>query len=330
MKRILVVDDEAIVRESLKEWLEEEGYKVETAEQGEEALQKLGKVDFGVMVLDLRLPGKDGIEVLKEAKEHHPDLKSIIITAYPSVETALKATRLGALDYLVKPFAPSKVDELIREVLGPAQPKIRPEEAVVPPAVVEEAKAEGVITVTPEEIPVHLERGKEHFNAGRFREALREFEAILHVNPGNIENRVWLRKTKQALVESKGEVVAEEAIAAKLKECVWAKMGMVSYRLCTSDYDCLTCDFDQGMQEKMAQGETAEFKETLARFKELPGSQRLCRYALKGDVSHRLCTRLFQCATCEFGQLMQDALEQKLAKLAARREALLKKARSTK
>jgi len=86
------------------------------------------------------------------------------------------------------------------------------------------------------------------------------------------------------------------------------------------------------MQEKMAAGETPELDEALARFKELPGSQRLCRYALKGDVSYRLCTRLFQCATCEFGQMMDDALQQQLAQrvaeLAARQEALRKKEQS--
>jgi len=75
----------------------------------------------------------------------------------------------------------------------------------------------------------------------------------------------------------------------------------------------------------MARGEAPELDAALERFKELPGNQRLCRYAIKGDVSYRLCTRLFQCATCEFGQNMEDALQQKLAKLAVRREALLKK-----
>jgi len=83
------------------------------------------------------------------------------------------------------------------------------------------------------------------------------------------------------------------------------------------------------MQEKMASGEAPELEEALAIFKGLPGNQRLCRYALKGDVSYRLCTRLFQCATCEFGQMIEDALQQKLAKLAARREALRKKEHGT-
>jgi hypothetical protein len=84
------------------------------------------------------------------------------------------------------------------------------------------------------------------------------------------------------------------------------------------------------MQDKIAAGEASELDEALERLKELPGPQRVCRYALKGDVSYRLCTRLFQCATCEFGQFMQDALERKLAKLSARREALHKKEASAK
>ena len=79
----------------------------------------------------------------------------------------------------------------------------------------------------------------------------------------------------------------------------------------------------------MASGEAPELEEALQKFKELPGNQRLCRYALKGDVSYRICTRLFQCVTCEFGQLMEDALQQKLAKLAVRREALRKKEQKT-
>jgi len=84
------------------------------------------------------------------------------------------------------------------------------------------------------------------------------------------------------------------------------------------------------MQEKMGAGESPELDAALERFKELPGSQRLCRYALKGDVSYRLCTQLFQCATCEFNQFMEDALEQKVTKLAARREALRKKEQKAK
>jgi len=333
MKPVLVVEDEAIMRESLRDWLKNEGYEVETAEQGEEALHRIGEVDFGVLVLDLRLPGKDGLEVLKEARAKRPQLKGIIITAYPSVETAVEAMKIGAVDYLPKPFDPDALEKLIRETLGPVQVQIKPktaiEEAIVEAPAVEEAKVEEVIAITEEEIPVHFQQGKDHFKAKRYGEALKEFEAILRVAPGNLETRALIRSAEEALAEPGVEAVTEEA---RPKYCVWMAMGMVSYRICTNNYDCMSCEFDQEMQEKMASGGTPEIDEALERFKELPGNQRLCRYALKGDVSYRLCTRLFQCATCEFGQMMDDALQQKLAQrvaeLAAHQEALRKKEQS--
>jgi len=196
--------------------------------------------------------------------------------------------------------------------------------------VAEPTAGEEVIAVAPEEIQDHLEWGKALFQAGHYEEALEEFETVLRTAPGSIETRILIRKVKEALTEPEAEAVAEAgaapaAEAVKPKECVWMKLGMVSYRICTKDYDCLTCEFDQTMQEQMARGETPELDAALERFKQLPGSQRICRYALKGDISYRLCTRLFQCPTCEFGQNMEDALQRKLAKLAVRRDALRKK-----
>jgi len=194
-----------------------------------------------------------------------------------------------------------------------------------------EAKAvEEVIAVAPEEIQDHLEWGKALFKGGHYGEALGEFEAVLRTAPGSIETRVWIRKVKEALTQPEVEVAAEEeaapaAEAVKPKECVWMKLGMVGYRICTNEYDCITCEFDQTMQEQMARGGSPELDAALEKFKKLPGNQRICRYALKGDISYRLCTRLFQCPTCEFGQAMEDATQRKLAKLAARRDALLKK-----
>jgi len=333
MKSVLIVEDETIMRESLRDWLKDEGYEVETAEEGEEALQRIGKEKFGIAVLDLRLPGKDGLEVLREAKAQDPKLRGIIITAYPSVETAVEAMKIGAVDYIVKPFAPDALEKAIREVLGPVQAEIKPAEpkveaAAAEVAAVEEPKVEEIIAITEEEIPAHFEQGQTYFETGDYKEALKEFQSILNIAPGHMETRVWIRKTKEEL--AKPIVEAPEAGAAveeavKPKECVWSRMGVVSNRICTRDYDCLTCEFDQMMQEKIASGETTELDEALERLKELPGPQRLCRYALKGDVSYRLCSRLFQCETCEFGQYMKDALEQKLGKLAARREALRKK-----
>jgi tetratricopeptide (TPR) repeat protein len=200
--------------------------------------------------------------------------------------------------------------------------------------VTEPTKGEELIAVAPEEVQDHLKWGKALFEAGHYQEALGEFEAILRTAPGSIETRIWIRKAKEAFAQPEVEVAAEEeavpaAEAVKPKECVWMKLGMVSHRICTNNYDCLTCDFDQMMQEQMARGDAPELDAALERFKKLPGNQRVCRYALKGDVSYRLCTRLFQCTTCEFGQNMEDALQRKLAKLDARREALLKKTKKT-
>lgn len=115
---ILVVDDEPIVRESIRDWLKDAGYTVATAETGEEALEMIKKQDFGVLVLDIRLPGRTGMSVLREVKAVKPEIKSIIITAYPTSELAAEAKELGAIDYLIKPIAPDDLERLIRETLS--------------------------------------------------------------------------------------------------------------------------------------------------------------------------------------------------------------------
>jgi len=114
---ILIVDDEPIVRESIRDWLKDAGYEVATAESGEEALKMMEKQDFSVMVLDVRLPGKTGIGVLKDVKALKPQIKSIVITAYPTAELAADARKLGAIDYLIKPVAPDDLEKLIRETI---------------------------------------------------------------------------------------------------------------------------------------------------------------------------------------------------------------------
>lgn len=117
-KPILIVDDEPIVRESIRDWLKDAGYEVATAETGEEALELISKQDFSVMILDVRLPGKTGIKVLNEVKAIKPEIKSIVITAYPTAEFNAEARRLGAIDYLVKPIAPDDLERLVRETLS--------------------------------------------------------------------------------------------------------------------------------------------------------------------------------------------------------------------
>ncbi|MBN1190224.1 MAG: 4Fe-4S dicluster domain-containing protein [Dehalococcoidales bacterium] len=117
INKILVVDDEAIVRESIRDWLKLSDFDVSTAESGEEALEMIGKEDYNIMVLDLRLPGESGLSVLAKAKETKPGLKSIIITAYPTEDAVAEAKELGAIDYLIKPLAPEDLEKLIRDTI---------------------------------------------------------------------------------------------------------------------------------------------------------------------------------------------------------------------
>ncbi|MBF0552311.1 MAG: response regulator, partial [Deltaproteobacteria bacterium] len=111
--RILVVDDELIVRDSLKEWLAEEGFRVDMAESGPVALAALARNEYNLMLLDIKMPGMDGVEVLRQAKEARPELPVVMMTAYATVETAVEAMKHGALDYLMKPFDPDVLIHLV-------------------------------------------------------------------------------------------------------------------------------------------------------------------------------------------------------------------------
>jgi len=120
---VLVVDDEPIVRESIRDWLTEAGYPVATAETGEQALELVAERDFSVLVVDVRLPGQTGIKVLEAVKAERPWIRTIVVTAYPSAETVQEARRLGAVDYLLKPFAPDNLERLIDETLSSIPPE---------------------------------------------------------------------------------------------------------------------------------------------------------------------------------------------------------------
>ncbi|NQT79049.1 MAG: sigma-54-dependent Fis family transcriptional regulator [Candidatus Aminicenantes bacterium] len=115
--KILVVDDEDIVRESLRDWLENVGYKVIIAGSGEEALQIVKQKKIKIMLADLVMPGIDGIELMKEARKIVPAISTVIITAYGSVQTAISAIKEGAHDYIEKPFCPEKVELLIKNLV---------------------------------------------------------------------------------------------------------------------------------------------------------------------------------------------------------------------
>lgn len=106
---ILVVDDEEIVRRAHTRTLAGSRCSVQEAPNGPAALSAMEEQAFDVVLLDLRMPGMDGMTVLKNIKQRWPESEVIIITGYPSVETAKEAIRLGASDYLAKPCPPSEV-----------------------------------------------------------------------------------------------------------------------------------------------------------------------------------------------------------------------------
>jgi len=112
--RILVADDEAIIRENLERILREENYQVTSVATGEEALAVLRESEIDVVLLDLNLPDIHGLEVLKKAKEANPELLVIIITGYASVESAVNALKLGAYDYIKKPFKADVIRLIVR------------------------------------------------------------------------------------------------------------------------------------------------------------------------------------------------------------------------
>lgn len=115
MKKILVIDDETIITISCERALIPEGYAVKSASSGEEGLQLMDKEPFDLILLDIKMPDMDGIEVLKRIKERWTDAKVIMITGYGSVETAVKSLKLGAFNYIEKPFSPDTLLMAVKE-----------------------------------------------------------------------------------------------------------------------------------------------------------------------------------------------------------------------
>jgi len=114
--RILVLDDDPVVTLSCKRILGAEGYSISTVEKGEDALNKLAKDDFDLLISDVRLPDISGMEVLKEARVIKPKTDVVIITGYPTLEDAKESTKLGAQEYIEKPFTPDFMLNVAKKV----------------------------------------------------------------------------------------------------------------------------------------------------------------------------------------------------------------------
>jgi len=115
--RILIVDDEEIVRESLSAWLEKDGYTLATAPDGETAIDRIHKERWSILLLDLKMPGIDGLQVLEEARKTQPDAAAVIMTAYATIDSAVAAMKIGAYDYLTKPFDPEELSLMIQKIV---------------------------------------------------------------------------------------------------------------------------------------------------------------------------------------------------------------------
>ena len=114
---ILVIDDETIVHESCNRILTEEGYRVDSAYTGQEGFAKMEEEPYDLVITDLKMPGISGMEALKKIKDDNPDAGIIMITGYSTAETAVEAMKLGAFDYLPKPFTPDELTTVVAKAL---------------------------------------------------------------------------------------------------------------------------------------------------------------------------------------------------------------------
>ena len=126
--KILVVDDEETICRSVKKILSRKGYTVDSALNVETAIKKMSDTNFDLVITDLMMPKTNGMELLQIVRDHYPELEVIMITGYASIESAVKATKLGASNYLPKPFTPDELTEVTEKALTNRKNKNRIEE----------------------------------------------------------------------------------------------------------------------------------------------------------------------------------------------------------
>ncbi len=163
--KILVVDDEKNIRLSLSQALAPLGLPVDTAVNGEEALGKLEDPNLFLIILDIRMPGMDGIEVLRRISELRPDIRVIMVTAYGTVERAVDAMKLGAVDFIQKPFSPGQIRDLTQRVLARGQ--LNDEKAA--------------------DYQTHLELAKKAVGERNFKSALAQAQKAVSLDPYRAE-----------------------------------------------------------------------------------------------------------------------------------------------
>ncbi|MGA1865608.1 MAG: response regulator [bacterium] len=115
--KILIVDDEAVIRDGCQKILNKNGYEVECAEDVSSGLKKVSMDIFDIVLLDLKMPGVSGLEFLKNVRQTNPDIVNVIITGYASIESAVDAMKLGAYDYIPKPFSPDQLRQVVTRAI---------------------------------------------------------------------------------------------------------------------------------------------------------------------------------------------------------------------
>ena len=115
--KILIVDDELVVRDSLSKWFTSEGYIAKPVEGARRALEAIQQTEFDIALIDIKMPGMDGMELQSRLREAEPDLTVVIMTGYASVDTAVQALKRGAYDYITKPVDPDELSHLVAKAL---------------------------------------------------------------------------------------------------------------------------------------------------------------------------------------------------------------------
>jgi CheY-like chemotaxis protein len=232
---ILVVEDEEIMRESLVDWFASEDHKIDAASDGDKALESFDLQDYDVMIVDLKLPGRDGLSVLSEVRVKNPKAKVIIVTAYPSVDTAVEAMRRGAVDYLPKPFELERLQSSIvkaRNVQLVAAPPVEmPVPIKVPPAVEEE--------VSPC-IWYQAEVVKKRMCTLGYRCSS---ECVFHTA---------MMKNEKYRSDPRIQSFLEKINALQgTNQCRYTMNGEISFRICPNLYHCEQCEFHQICQDQV-------------------------------------------------------------------------------
>jgi nitrogen regulation protein NR(I) len=234
MQTILIVDDDKSIRYSLKRMMEEK-YSILTAQNGEEALGRVKESSPDLIIMDIKMPGRNGIEVLREIKSIDPKSLVIIMTAYGTTETAIEAMKYGAFDYILKPFPIPQMKGLVEKAL--ALRKLMKEEVTYAPAAGPEEKEERIVgssskmqeiykmigQVAPSDVTVLIRgesgTGKELIARAIYHHSLRSNQPFLPINCAAIPDTLL---ESELFGHEKGAFTGASARRiGKLEQCQW-------------------------------------------------------------------------------------------------------------